>query len=111
MTEANIVDSESNDNSEISSQLTEIKENYERKINELQSDFSQLKDLMMGIMSKTNDDSPTSSSQGTSKHLRSKVDKTLVGMLAQVVSLPISISFYCLLGRPTFQIPFNARPT
>ena len=62
MTETNIVDSISNDNSDISSQLTEFKENYERKINELKSGFSQLKDFMMAIISKTDDDNPTSSS-------------------------------------------------
>ena len=75
MTETNIVDSDSNDNSDFSSQLTEIKENYERKIYELQSEFSQLKDLMMAIISKTNDDNPTSSSQGTSEQPRSRLDK------------------------------------
>ena len=74
MTEPNIANSDSNNNSEISSQLTEIKENYERKINELQSEFSQLKDFMMAIISKSNGDSPTSSSQGTSKQPRSRLD-------------------------------------
>ena len=72
MNEQNIVDSDANDNSDIPSQLTEIKENYE--INELKSVFSQLKDLMMAVISKTNEDSPTCSSQGTSKQPRSRLD-------------------------------------
>ena len=74
MTEPNIGDSDSNDNSDISSQLTEINENYERKISDLQSEFSQLKDLMMAIIGKANEDSPASSSQGTSKQPRSRLD-------------------------------------
>ena len=36
MTEPNTTSSDTNDNSDISSQLTEIKENYERKISDLQ---------------------------------------------------------------------------
>ena len=74
MTEQNMVDSDSNDDSDLSSQLTEIKENYERKVSDLQSEFGQLKDLMKAIISKTNDDSPTSSSQGTSKQPRGRFD-------------------------------------
>ena len=41
MAESSITDSEINDGSDISSQLSEMKENYERKIGELQSEFSE----------------------------------------------------------------------
>ena len=60
-------DSDTNENSDISSQLSEIRENYERKINELQSEFSQLKDLMMAVISKTDGENRPSSSKGPSK--------------------------------------------
>ena len=43
-------DSDTNDISDISFQLTEMKENYEKKISELHSEFSQLKDLMMAVI-------------------------------------------------------------
>ena len=74
MIEPNIGDSDSNDNSDISSQLTEIKENYERKISDPQPEFGQLKDLLMAIIDKADEVSPTSSSQGTSKPPRSRLD-------------------------------------
>ena len=67
MAEVNHTDSDSVDNSDISSQLCEMKLNYERKIVELKSEFSQLKDLMMTVIKKSNDDNPSSSSQGLSK--------------------------------------------
>ena len=67
MTESSMTDSEVNDGSDISSQLSEMKENYERKIDELQSEFSHLKDLIMAIINKSNNDSPSTSSQGLSK--------------------------------------------
>ena len=66
MAKSSISDSEVNEGSDISSQLPEMK-NYESKIGELQSDFSQLKDLMMAIINKSNTDSPSTSSQGLSK--------------------------------------------
>ena len=47
-----------------------MKENYERKISELQSEFSQMKDLMMAIINKPKSDSPSTSSQGLSKRLQ-----------------------------------------
>ena len=50
MVEPRVTGSEVNDGSDISSHLSEMKENYERKIGELQSEFSQLKDLMMAII-------------------------------------------------------------
>ena len=74
MAESNTTDSDSNDNSDIFPQLTEIKENFERKINELQTEFSQLKDLMMAIIIKPNEDSHSGSSQGLSKQPRSRID-------------------------------------
>ena len=44
-----------------------MKENYERKINELHSEFCQLKDLMMAGVRKSNENIPSSSTQGLSK--------------------------------------------
>ena len=73
MTDSNSVDSDFNENSDISSQLTEILENYEKKINDLQAKICQLKDLMMGIMNKPNEVSPPGSSQGSSKQSRSRL--------------------------------------
>ena len=70
MPESNTTDSDTKNNSDISSQLTEMKENYERKIKELQSEFSQLKDPMMAVMKKSKEDSSSSSSQGLSKQPR-----------------------------------------
>ena len=67
MAQLNSNDSDTNDSSDISSQLSQMKENYERKINELHPKFSQLKDLMMAVIDKTNNDSQPSSSQGPSK--------------------------------------------
>ena len=67
MAQTNSNDSETNDRSDISSQLYEIKESYERRINELHQEFSQLKDLMMAIVNKNNGESKSSSSKGLSK--------------------------------------------
>ena len=66
MAEPNSNDSDT-ESSDISSQLSEMKENYERKINELHSEFSQLKDLMMAIIDKSNNEEPSSSTKGLSK--------------------------------------------
>ena len=44
MAQSSANDSDTNDNSDISSQSSEIKESYERRINELHQEFSQLKD-------------------------------------------------------------------
>ena len=65
--QANSNDSDTNDNSDISSQLSEIKESYERRVSELHQEFSQLKDLMMAIVNKINSETQPSSSQGPSK--------------------------------------------
>ena len=67
MVQANSNDSDTNYNLDISSQLSEIKESYERRINELHQEFSQLKDLMMAIVSKNNNEPQPSSSKGPSK--------------------------------------------
>ena len=67
MAQANSNDSDTNDGSNISSQLSKIKESYERRINELHQEFSQLKDLMMAIVNKNNSESQPSSSKGPSK--------------------------------------------
>ena len=60
-------DSDSNEASDISSQLSEIRESYEKKISELQNEFSQLKDLMMAVISKTDRENRPSTSKGPSK--------------------------------------------
>ena len=67
MTQANSNDSDIYDNSGISSQLSEKKESYERRISELHHEFSQLKDLMMAIVNKSNGEVQPSSSKGPSK--------------------------------------------
>ena len=67
LAQANSNYSDTNDGSDISSQLSEIKESYERRINELHQEFSQLKDLMMAIVNKNNGEPQPSSSKGPSK--------------------------------------------
>ena len=67
MAQSSANDSDSNETSDLSSQLSEIKESYERKINELQNEFSQLKDLMMAVISKTDTENRQSTSRGPSK--------------------------------------------
>ena len=67
MAQSSANDSDSNETSDISSQLSEIKESYERKISELQNEFSQLKDLMMAVMSKADTENRQSTSKGPSK--------------------------------------------
>ena len=64
MAQTNSHNSDTNDGSDISSQLSEIKESYERRINELHQEFSQLKDLMMAIVNKNNGETQPSSSKG-----------------------------------------------
>ena len=67
MAQSSANDSDSNETSDISSQLSEIRASYERKINELQNEFSQLKDLMMAVISKTDSENRPSTSKGPSK--------------------------------------------
>ena len=90
MAESNVTDSDTNDNSDISSQLTEMKENYEKKINDLHSEFSQLKDLMMAIISKSNEDSPSTSSRDLSKRPQSGFDR-VTGVTETHSPHPLSI--------------------
>ena len=67
MAQANPNDSDTNDNSDICSQLSEIKGSYKRRISELHHEFSQLKDLLMAIINKNNGEAQPSSSKGPSK--------------------------------------------
>ena len=67
MAEANSLDTDSSENNGVSSQLAEIKENFERKISDLQSEYSQLKDLMMAVLKKSDNDSQNANTQGPSK--------------------------------------------
>ena len=80
MAQSSANDSDSNETSDISSQLSEIRESYERKINELQSEFSQLKDLMMAVISKTDGESRPSSSKGPSKPAHTPGSDMLTGV-------------------------------
>ena len=105
--------SDTNDSSDISSQLSEMKENYERKINELHLGFSQLKDLMMAVIDKTNNDSQPSSSQGPSKPPQPGRDKqdpasSLPGcVLVMSSSINIEGSFSCLLKNFSVHVSFS----
>ena len=67
MAQSSANDSDNNETSDISSQLSEIKENYERKINELQNEFSQLKNLLMAVISKNDENNLPSTTQSSSK--------------------------------------------
>ena len=60
-------DSDNNETSDISSQFSEIRENYEKKINELQSEFSQQKNLLMAVISENDENNLPSTSQSSSK--------------------------------------------
>ena len=83
MAQSSANDSDSNETSDISSQLSEIRESYERKINELQNEFSQLKDLMMAVISKTDSENRPSTSKGPSKPAHT------VGLDSQYGNFPI----------------------
>ena len=67
MAQSSANDSDNNETSDISSQLSEKRENYEKKINELQSEFSQLKNLLMAVISKNDEKNLPSASQSSSK--------------------------------------------
>ena len=67
MAQSSSHDSDANEGSDISSQLSEIREKYERKISALHQEFSELKDLMMAIVSKNNPETQSSSSKVPSK--------------------------------------------
>ena len=65
--EANSVDTDPGENNDVSSQPAEIMGNYESKISGLQSEFSQLKDLMMATLKKSDDEGHNINVQGLSK--------------------------------------------
>ena len=67
MAQSSANDSGNNETSDISSQLSEIRENYEKKINELQSEFSQLKNLLMAVISKNDENNLPLTSQSSSE--------------------------------------------
>ena len=67
MAEANSVDRHSSKNIDVSSYFVKFRENYERKITDLQSEFSQLRDLMMAVLKKSDNDSQNANTQGPSK--------------------------------------------
>ena len=80
MAQANSNDSDTNDNSDISSQLSERKESYERWISELHHEFSQLKDLMMAIVNKSNAEVQPSTSKGPSKPTQQQGSDMVTGV-------------------------------
>ena len=87
MAQTSARDSDSNETSDISSQLSEIRESYERKINELQNEFSQLKDLMMAVISKADSENRPSTSKGPSKPAHSVgLDIRSSGIQAHAIS-------------------------
>ena len=92
MAQSSANDSDSNETSDISSQLSEIKESYERKINELQNEFSQLKDLMMAVISKTDTENRRSTSKGPSKPTHT------VGLDSSVLKTLPQVSFLFLIS-------------
>ena len=51
----------------MTSQIAEIEDSNEKKINELQSKIGQLKDLMIATIEKSNGTSTNKSGQGSSK--------------------------------------------
>ena len=59
MAEANSVDTDSSEINDASSHFAEFRENYGRKISDLQSKFSLLKDLMMAVLKKSDNDIKT----------------------------------------------------
>ena len=63
----NTVETESAGDSSASSQIAEIKDCYESKFNELQSEIGPLKDVMIAMMENSNSPSINTQSQGSSK--------------------------------------------
>ena len=90
MAQANSNDSDTNDSSDISSQLSEIKESYERRISELHQEFSQLKDLMMAIVSTNSSESQPSSSRGPSKPAQQQGFDLVTGVTGTRPARPLS---------------------
>ena len=75
MAESNYNDSDVNEGPDFSSQLSEMKKNCEQKISQLQTEFSQLKFLMMAIIKNFNNEGPSTSAQGVSKQSQVRRDK------------------------------------
>ena len=67
MTEVNYADTESVLNKDIFSQLAAFREKYEKQINDLQAEYSLLKDLMMAVLEKSNKNSQNENGQDSSK--------------------------------------------
>ena len=61
--------------SDVSSQISEIKEAHERKLTELGSGIGDLTDLMIAVMQKPNSSSHGNSDQGPSKRAADRFDK------------------------------------
>ena len=64
-----------NSESDVSSQISELKEAYERKLTELGSGIGDLKDLMIAVMQKPNSSSQGNSDQGPSKRAADSFNK------------------------------------
>ena len=81
----------------------------ERKINEVQTEFSQLKDLMMAIIKKPTEGSPSISTQGLSKHPRSRLDIALIqlrtGEIQLFTTLPFLQTIYAVAVKRKAQCP------
>ena len=92
----NSVDIDTKENYDIPTQLAEIRENYERKISDLQSDFSQLKDLMMALLKKWDNEYHHASEKGPSKQ-----PKLGFGLVTEVTDT--------LSTRPPPTFQFNTR--
>ena len=81
MAEINSVDNDSSENIDVLSHFAEIREKYERIINDLQSEFSQLKDLLMAVLKKSVDDSHSTSNQSPSKQPKVGLDSPPISSL------------------------------
>ena len=86
--ESNVIESDTNYNFDIFSQLIKMRKNNEKKIIDLHSKFSELRDLMMAIMNKTNEENIPSSSRGLSKQPQVGSDSgTMPRLLQQEISV------------------------
>ena len=54
--------------------MAEIRECYEKKVNDLQSEISQLKDLIIAVVKKPNNDGSTDYAQGSSRQPKQRLD-------------------------------------
>ena len=76
MTDANSRDVESVGEASVSSQIAEMKDSYERKFSSLQSEISQLKDLTLTNIKKSNN-TTTNTDQGSSKQPTRRFDNDI----------------------------------